>query len=391
MYTCVCVCACVCMCVCVCVRVRVYVCMYACMCVCVCVYIGVLRRLQRVVQKLQNSLSRTSSRTNSLKRHAIMSPAQKATPLRLKNPDFHQHAPSSVLARARRQQKSQVDARGAPPMPVVPLPASYSYGTETVSVANDLAISAPVSAAYNADLAQAMLRYRRVVLSRPSPGGMAPLGVKGCLLTHLLVHVMLGDEGLGLGLDTDESYSLSVPAGRTGCGGRGGLVAVLRAKTCVGALRGLETFSQLVSYDVEGKRFQIKGVPWSIADAPRFAHRELLIDSARHYLPVVTVKAIIAALPAVKINVLHWHIVDSQSFPLDLAMAPRLAVHGAFSPDERYTKEDIADVAEFARLHGVRLVPEIDTPAHAGSWCDGHPEICPAPDCREPLRSLLTL
>jgi len=67
-------------------------------------------------------------------------------------------------------------------------------------------------------------------------------------------------------------------------------------------------------------------------------------------------------------------------------MAPRLAVHGAFSPDERYTKEDIADLVEFARLHGVRLVPEIDTPAHAGSWCDGHPEICPAPDCREPLR-----
>jgi len=41
----------------------------------------------------------------------------------------------------------------------------------------------------------------------------------------------------------------------------------------------------------------------------RFQHRELLIDTARHFLPVATVKTVIAALPLVKINVLHWHMV----------------------------------------------------------------------------------
>lgn len=58
--------------------------------------------------------------------------------------------------------------------------------------------------------------------------------------------------------------------------------------------------------------------PWYIHDAPRFPHRELLIDSSRHFLPVPALKQIIDSLPYAKINVLHWHIVDNQSFPREL-------------------------------------------------------------------------
>jgi hypothetical protein len=35
----------------------------------------------------------------------------------------------------------------------------------------------------------------------------------------------------------------------------------------------------------------------------------------RHFLPVAVLKRVLDALPYVKINVLHWHIVDNQSFP----------------------------------------------------------------------------
>ena len=52
---------------------------------------------------------------------------------------------------------------------------------------------------------------------------------------------------------------------------------------------------------------------------------------------------------------------------------------------ERYSQEDIRDVVEHARLHGVRVMIEFDQPGHAASWCVGYPEVCPSPTCKGPL------
>ena len=59
--------------------------------------------------------------------------------------------------------------------------------------------------------------------------------------------------------------------------------------------------------------------------------------------------------------------------------------NGAFSPRERYTREDIQHVVAFAREHGVRVMVEIDIPGHAASWCTGYPEVCPSAACNQPL------
>ena len=52
---------------------------------------------------------------------------------------------------------------------------------------------------------------------------------------------------------------------------------------------------------------------------------------------------------------------------------------GSYSPQERYTINDVADVVEYARQRGVRIMIEIDNPGHAASWCKGHPEVPCAP------------
>lgn len=48
----------------------------------------------------------------------------------------------------------------------------------------------------------------------------------------------------------------------------------------------------------------------------------------------------------VKMNVFHWHMTDSQSFPLILKSHPDLASIGAYSSDKVYTIQDVIDVRQ---------------------------------------------
>jgi hexosaminidase len=50
----------------------------------------------------------------------------------------------------------------------------------------------------------------------------------------------------------------------------------------------------------------------------------------------------------VKLNVFHWHITDSQSWPLDLSGYPELASGGAYSLSRKYTEEDIKGLVQYA-------------------------------------------
>ncbi len=67
---------------------------------------------------------------------------------------------------------------------------------------------------------------------------------------------------------------------------------------------------------MENGRYCIKNRPVFIDDQPDFLWRGLMIDTSRHYLPVETIKKIIDGIMYNKMNVLHWHIVDQDSFPM---------------------------------------------------------------------------
>jgi len=101
-----------------------------------------------------------------------------------------------------------------------------------------------------------------------------------------------------------------------------------------GALRGLETLSQLVQFDFSMASYHIARLPLTITDAPRFLHRGFMVDTSRHYQPLAMLKRLLDSMAFVKMNLLHWHAVDDQSFPIEAsAQATRcrcLGVLGLF-------------------------------------------------------------
>ena len=124
--------------------------------------------------------------------------------------------------------------------------------------------------------------------------------------------------------------------------------------TSLPLLRALATLAQLLRYDFDAMAYKIVGVPLRIVDAPRFAWRELMVDTARHFLPLSVLRRTVDAMEAAKLNTLHLHLVDQQAFPLVPPSRPLLS-HGAYSPNERYTMADLASLDAYARARAVRL------------------------------------
>jgi len=193
----------------------------------------------------------------------------------------------------------------------------------------------------------------------------APGAIAGLLVTVARPQVPL-DVGV------NESYALSVSGD--------GPISI-SADTVWGALQGMQTLAQLLDFDFGAVAYTLPAAV-AIADFPRFPYRGVMVDPARNFLPPSVLRQVIDSLALVKLNVLHVHVLDCDSFPIQVGAAPFQDLWaGAFSPRERYTAAELAALSEYGRLRAVNVIYEFDQPGHMGAMCVAHPELCPQPAC----------
>lgn len=157
----------------------------------------------------------------------------------------------------------------------------------------------------------------------------------------------------------DESYLLEVSASKIS----------IDAQTDLGALHALETLLQLLQNNHNS--FYFPAV--KISDFPRFTYRGLMIDGARHFMPVDVIKRNLDAMAAVKMNVFHWHLVDDQGWRIEMKRHPKLTQLA--SDDKFYTQEEIKAVVKYAADRGIMVIPELDVPGHGSAILTAYPEI----------------
>ena len=242
-----------------------------------------------------------------------------------------------------------------------PLPATVKEGTEDpifVDAASFRFQLTPESE-LTPTLSTVMDRYVRLIFIHGTNTSV-PLEWQrtSSVLSSCTLRVASANTTVWVGMD--ESYTLTVSA-TNGCH--------IEAVTFVGAMYGMETLSQLVLSDAGALTnsqvtYFIPNSPWEIQDAPRFQWRGLMVDTARHFLPVNALLRQLDGMAFSKMNVFHWHLSDAQSFPFASEVHPNITV-GAFSARAVYLPTDIAAVVEYARLRGINVVVETDMPGHS--------------------------
>lgn len=107
-----------------------------------------------------------------------------------------------------------------------------------------------------------------------------------------------------------------------------------------------------------------------IKDYPDASYRGLMIDLARRWHTIETLKKLIDLSAFYKLNYMQLHLTDDQSFTFPSEAYPKLATKG-----RHYSKEELLDLVDYSKRRGITLIPEIDIPGHSKKFIETYPEI----------------
>lgn len=196
----------------------------------------------------------------------------------------------------------------------------------------------------------------------------------------------------GISLEQDgKGYAIRIKANDNAVGREAYVMDISRKELRIeggraGVFYALQTLDQILTGDavntMNGRIAQIR-----IEDAPRYGYRAVMLDPARHFLPVEDVKSFIDRMAKYKYNVLQLHLTDDQGWRVEIKSHPKLTETGAFrnkkgggnGPDNGYyTQEQLKELVRYAAERHVEIVPELDIPGHSVAILAAYPHIgCP--------------
>lgn len=249
-------------------------------------------------------------------------------------------------------------AEGSNPKPqVVPALLNWSGGTGNYTLGAEIRVAGGTDLFVN-ELGSMLGRKVQKV----------PAGEAADITFHTTTDSLLGHEG----------YTLDIAEGKG---------IVISANTPTGQFWGSRTVLQLLQQGAGS-------VPCGQAlDIPRYQVRSFLLDVARLPIPLSYVKEVVRYMAWYKMNDLHIHLNDNFIFHeeyVDNGENPLEKSYSAFrlesdmagangvrltADDLSYTKDEFRQLIAFARKHGVNIVPEFDTPAHALSFTRVRPDL----------------
>lgn len=172
--------------------------------------------------------------------------------------------------------------------------------------------------------------------------------------------------------------------------GEGGVV--IGGGSEAGVFYGLQTLRQLLEAG--------DPLPYlDILDGPQFRWRGLMLDVARHFMPLPFVKKLLDLLARHKLNVFHLHLSDDQGWRMEIERYPRLTEIGAWRGETLsghgldsprvfngephggfYTRDELRDLVAHAAARHITVVPEIDMPGHMLAAIAAYPQLGNHPD-----------
>ena len=137
-----------------------------------------------------------------------------------------------------------------------------------------------------------------------------------------------------------------------------------------------------------------------IEDHPSYPWRGMLVDGASNFIDRDGVEMMIDVMVLHKMNVMHWHLTEDQSWRIPSRLYPELEKYGRARPcshrenssrwrkvsewiDDKgdrkfgpfwYSREDIAEIRAYAKARNVKIVPEIAVPGHVRAVLAAYPE-----------------
>ncbi len=160
-----------------------------------------------------------------------------------------------------------------------------------------------------------------------------------------------------------------------------------------------ESGADILAFDAAGAFYAVQSliaatdeaglVPaMDVDDAPRYDYRGVMLDVARNFKDKASVLRLLDQMAAYKLNRFHFHLTDDEGWRLEIPGLAELTEVGSkrcHDLDETncllpqlgsgpaadtsgsgfYTREDYIDIVRYAEARHIRVIPEIDMPAHA--------------------------